>query len=125
MGGASYAVVLPAFLDVVPGRRNFADLSAIVYRSACKGRPLGTRAFCRHLSGTFRRLFMNEDALNISVRKFLKKVGVTSQREIEQAVRAAVGGGRLRGNETLPATVTLTVDGVGLAIEIKGTIGLE
>jgi len=68
---------------------------------------------------------MNEDALNISVRKFLKKVGVTSQREIEQAVRAAVGGGRLRGNETLPATVTLTVDGVGLAIEIKGTIGLE
>jgi len=68
---------------------------------------------------------MNEDALNISVRKFLKKVGVTSQREIEQAVRAAVGGGRLRGNETLPATVMLTVDGVGLAIEIKGTIGLE
>ena len=68
---------------------------------------------------------MNEDALNISVRKFLKKVGVTSQREIEQAVRAAVGGGRLRGNETLPATVMLTVDGIGLAIEIKGTIELE
>ena len=68
---------------------------------------------------------MNEDALNISVRKFLKKVGVTSQREIEQAVRAALGGGRLKGDETLPARVMLTVDGIGLAIEIKGTIVLE
>ncbi len=68
---------------------------------------------------------MNEDALNISVRKFLKKVGVTSQREIEQAVRAALGEGRLRGNETLPATVMLTVDGIGLSVEIKGAIGLE
>ena len=68
---------------------------------------------------------MNEDALNLSVRKFLKKVGVTSQREIEQAVRAALGGGRLKGDETLPARVVLTVDGIGLAIEIKGAIGLE
>jgi hypothetical protein len=68
---------------------------------------------------------MNEDALNLSLRKFLKKVGVTSQREIEQAVRAALGSGRLKGDETLPARVMLTVDGIGLAIEIKGTIGLE
>jgi len=68
---------------------------------------------------------MNEDALNLSVRKFLKKVGVTSQREIEQAVRAALGGGRLKGDETLPARVMLTVDGIGLAIEVKGTIELE
>jgi len=42
---------------------------------------------------------MNEDVLNVSVRKFLKKVGITSQREIEQAVRAALAGGRLKGNE--------------------------
>ena len=41
---------------------------------------------------------MNEDTLNMSVRKFLKKVGVTSQREIEDAVRAAVSSGRLKGN---------------------------
>jgi hypothetical protein len=68
---------------------------------------------------------MNEDALNLSLRKFLKKVGVTSQREIEQAVRAALGSGRLKGNETLPARVMLTVDGIGLAVEIKGTIELE
>lgn len=68
---------------------------------------------------------MNEDVLNVSVRKFLKKVGVTSQREIEQAVRAAVGDGRLKGNETLPAKVSLTIGGVGLAIDIEGAVELE
>ena len=49
---------------------------------------------------------MNEEAFNISVRKFLKKVGITSQREIEQAVRGAIAAGRLKGNEALPAKVT-------------------
>ena len=68
---------------------------------------------------------MNEEALNVSVRKFLKKVGITSQREIEQAVRAAVSGGRLKGNEALPAKVTLTVEGIGLAIGIEGAIELD
>jgi hypothetical protein len=73
----------------------------------------------------FREAIMNEDVLNVSVRKFLKKVGVTSQREIEQAVRAAVAGGRLKGNEALPAKVTLTVGGIGLAIDIEGDVELE
>jgi len=68
---------------------------------------------------------MNEEALNVSVRKFLKKVGVTSQREIEQAVRSAVAGGRLKGNETLPAKATLTVEGIGLSVEIEGAVELE
>jgi hypothetical protein len=68
---------------------------------------------------------MNEDVLNVSVRKFLKKVGITSQREIEQAVRAAVSGGRLKGNEALPAKVLLTVDGIGLSVEIEGAVELE
>lgn len=68
---------------------------------------------------------MNEDAFNISVRKFLKKVGVTSQREIEHAVRTAVSNGRLKGNETLPAKMTLMVDGIGLAVEIEGAVELE
>ena len=68
---------------------------------------------------------MNEDAFNGSMRKFLKKVGITSQREIEQAVRAAVAAGRLKGNEALPAKVMLTVDGVGLAVEIEGAVELE
>jgi hypothetical protein len=68
---------------------------------------------------------MNEDVLNVSVRKFLKKVGITSQREIEQAVRAAVSGGKLKGNETLPAKVVLTVAGISLSVEIEGAIELE
>jgi hypothetical protein len=68
---------------------------------------------------------MNEDVFNVSVRKFLKKVGISSQREIEQAVRQAVSAGRLKGNEALPAKMVLTVDGVGLAIEIEGAVELE
>ncbi len=59
------------------------------------------------------------------MRKFLKKVGITSQREIEQAVRAAVSGGKLKGNEALPAKVVLTVHGVSLSVEIEGAIELE
>jgi hypothetical protein len=68
---------------------------------------------------------MNEDALNTSVRRFLKRVGITSQREIEKAVRDAIASGRLRGNEALPAKVTLTVGQVGVALEIAGDIELE
>ena len=68
---------------------------------------------------------MNEEVFNVSMRKFLKKVGITSQREIEQAVRAAVGSGKLKGNEALPAKVVLTVDGIGLAVEIEGAVELE
>jgi hypothetical protein len=68
---------------------------------------------------------MNEDVLNVSVRKFLKKVGITSQREIEQAVRQAVSAGRLEGHEALPAKMVLTVDGLGLAVEIEGSVELE
>ncbi|MGL4260075.1 MAG: DUF6494 family protein [Afipia sp.] len=67
---------------------------------------------------------MNEDVFNTSVRKFLKQVGVTSQREIEKAVREAVSGGRLTGNETLPAKMVLTVGGVALSFTIDGEIEL-
>ncbi len=68
---------------------------------------------------------MNEEALNISVRKFLKKVGVTAQREIEASVREAVESGKLKGNETLDAVVTLKVDGVELSHTIDGQLELE
>ena len=67
---------------------------------------------------------MDEDAFNMSVRKFLKKVGVTSQREIEQAVRDALESGALSGSETLKAKVALTVDGVNLDVVIDGDIDL-
>jgi len=68
---------------------------------------------------------MNEDVLNTSVRRFLKTVGVTSQREIEKAVRAAVANGRLKGNEALPAKMTLTVGGINLTHTIDDNIELE
>jgi len=68
---------------------------------------------------------MNEEAFNVSVRKFLKKVGITAQREIEKAVRAALADGRLKGHEAMPAKIMLTVSAVGLAFEIDGAIELE
>ena len=68
---------------------------------------------------------MNEEALNTSLRKFLKVVGVTSQREIETAIRAAVEDGRLKGNETLSAKMVLTIDQAGLNHTIDGKIELE
>jgi len=68
---------------------------------------------------------MNPDTLNMEIRKFLKVVGVTSQREIENAVDQAFKSGRLKGNETLSAKVVLTIDGLDLEHEIKGTIDLE
>jgi hypothetical protein len=67
---------------------------------------------------------MNEEALNMSLRKFLKVVGVTSQQEIEKAIRAAVADGRLKGNETLSAKMVLTIDKVGLNHKVEGTIEL-
>ena len=67
---------------------------------------------------------MNEDVFNTSLRGFLKKVGITSQREIEKAVRDAVEAGRLKGNEKLPAKMVLTLGGVSLTHEINGEIEL-
>ena len=67
---------------------------------------------------------MNEDSFNSSVRGFLKKVGITSQREIERAVRDAVASGRLKGSEKLPAKMVLTIGGVSLTHEISGEIDL-
>jgi len=68
---------------------------------------------------------MNEDVLNTSVRRFLKTVGVTSQREIEKAVRAAVASGKLKGNEALPAKMTLIVGSINLTHTIDDNIELE
>jgi hypothetical protein len=68
---------------------------------------------------------MNEEALNTSLRKFLKVVGVTSQREIENAIRAAVADGRLKGAGSVPAKMVLTIEQAGLSHTIEGTIDLE
>lgn len=68
---------------------------------------------------------MNEDALNMEIRKFLKQVGVTSQREIEKAVRAGLDSGKLQGNETLKARITLTVEGLDLQHTVEQDIALS
>ena len=67
---------------------------------------------------------MDEEALNTSVRKFLKKLGVTAQREIEQAVRDAVAKGQLKSSAQLPAKAVVTVGGIDLKFEIDGDIEL-
>ena len=68
---------------------------------------------------------MNEESLNMSVRKFLKKVGVTSQREIEIAVRDALESGSIQGDERFPVRVTLEVEGLKIRHEVDGEIHLE
>jgi hypothetical protein len=67
---------------------------------------------------------MNEDVFNASLRKFLKRVGITSQREIEKAVREGIAAGRIKGHEKLAAKIVLTLDGVGLSHEVTDDIEL-
>lgn len=68
---------------------------------------------------------MNEDRFNMDIRKFLKVVGVTSQREIEKAVRAALAKGALKEGRTLTARITLTLPEIGLEHVVEGDIGLS
>ena len=67
---------------------------------------------------------MNEDVFNASLRKFLKQVGVTSQREIEKAVRDAIDTGKLKGHEKLQAKMVLTIGGLTLSHEVNDEIEL-
>ncbi len=68
---------------------------------------------------------MNEETFNISIRKFLKMVGVNSQRAIEQAVDTALADGTIKGTESFPATVTLEVAGLKLNVKFDGEIKLQ
>ena len=68
---------------------------------------------------------MDEETLNMSVRKFLKTLGVTAQREIERAVRQQLEAGELRGDETLDATATVAVRGLSHDMVVTGTIALS
>ncbi len=68
---------------------------------------------------------MNEETFNMSIRKFLKTVGVRSQGEIERAVAKAIAEGKLKGNESFPARMQLTIDRVNLDITLGGEIRLE
>ena len=68
---------------------------------------------------------MNEDRFNMDIRKFLKVVGVTSQREIENAVRAALAKGKVGENTLLKPRVTLSIPEIGLEHTVDGEIGLS
>ena len=68
---------------------------------------------------------MNEDTLNMEVRKYLKKVGVTSQREIEHAIQKAIESKLISGTESLEVKMTLNVPAIGLNYSIEGDIALE
>lgn len=68
---------------------------------------------------------MDEDTFNMSLRRFLKKLGVTAQREIEVAVREQLDAGELRGDERLEATATITLNGLARDVLVTGTIALS
>ena len=68
---------------------------------------------------------MNDEALNMSIRKFLKTVGVNSQLAIEKAVHKAIADGKLRGNETFPAAMTLSIGKLTLDVKFDGAFRLE
>ena len=65
------------------------------------------------------------EAFNMSMRKFLKQVGVTSQQEIENAIRKAHDAGQLAGKDAVSAKVTLTIDGLDMVHTVDGTIKLS
>ena len=68
---------------------------------------------------------MNEDALNIQIRKFLKKTGITSQRAIEQAVRDALHDGSLEVGDAFEATMSLSIRRLGLDVDVVETLKIE
>jgi hypothetical protein len=68
---------------------------------------------------------MNEDAINMEIRKLLKKVGITSQREIEKALNAGFASGKLSGGEKLEVNVRLEIPEIGLVHSLQETISVE
>jgi Family of unknown function (DUF6494) len=68
---------------------------------------------------------MNEEVFNLELRKFLKKFGVTAQREIEKAVQTGLERGALKGDETLHVEATLSMGSLLPAFRIDGNIALS
>jgi hypothetical protein len=68
---------------------------------------------------------MDQETFNLSIRKFLKMVGVSSQHEIEQAVQKALDSKRLKGEETFAAKVTLEIPSLGVRVPFEGEIKLK
>lgn len=68
---------------------------------------------------------MDQETFNLSIRRFLKMVGINSQREIEHAVEKALAERMLNGNESLPAKMTLEISGLKLKVDFDGAIELD
>jgi hypothetical protein len=68
---------------------------------------------------------MNEEALNLSIRKFLKMVGISSQREIEHAVAKAEAAGAIPGTASFPAKMTLEIPGLKVNVAFNGDIEVQ
>ena len=68
---------------------------------------------------------MDQETFNLSIRKFLKMVGVNSQREIEQAVQKALASRHIKGDETMSARVTLEIPALGLKVPFESEIKLK
>jgi hypothetical protein len=68
---------------------------------------------------------MDEETFNLSIRKFLKAVGINSQRAIEQAVAKAVAANSISGTESFPAKMTLEIAGLNVRVEFSGDIALQ
>jgi Family of unknown function (DUF6494) len=68
---------------------------------------------------------MDQETFNLSIRKFLKMVGVNSQREIEQAIGKAIAEGKLKGDENVPSRVTLEIPSLGVKVPFDGDIRLK
>jgi hypothetical protein len=77
------------------------------------------------LIGQHRRLSMNEEEFNLIIRKFLKVVGIGSQREIERAVAQAIAEGKIADSDHFPARMTLVVDGLDINVSFDGEIKLQ
>ena len=68
---------------------------------------------------------MDQETFNLSIRKFLKMVGVNSQREMEQAVQKSIEAGKLRGDEVIPVKCTLEIPSLGVKVPFDGEIRLK
>ena len=68
---------------------------------------------------------MNEDTFNLEIRKFLKRVGINAQRDIEKAVRESLENGKLTGREKLVTSMTLEIPALGISRRVEGIIALD
>jgi hypothetical protein len=99
--------------------RGGAGLWRVLDALAVRGPSPGVERSSHSKGGT-----VDEEVFNMSVRKFLKKLGVTAQREIELAVREQLEAGDLQGDETLDATATVTIAGLSRDVVVTGQISL-